>query len=68
MLIDYSRSPHARQPSVQKTFWEAEKLSSQALHEKLVIEIGKLRDVPDIDKDWHPGSEQQVLDLVHPSV
>ncbi|KAL1618746.1 hypothetical protein SLS56_010437 [Neofusicoccum ribis] len=27
-----------------------------------------LEDVPDRLKDWHPGSNQQVLDLVHPSL
>ncbi len=27
-----------------------------------------LEDVPDRKKDWHPGSEKQVLDLVHPSL
>ena len=28
----------------------------------------KLEDVPDELKDWHPGSNGQVLDLVHPSL
>ncbi|KAI9061577.1 hypothetical protein FKP32DRAFT_1575681 [Trametes sanguinea] len=28
----------------------------------------KLENVPDEEKDWHPGSNQQVLDLVHPSL
>ncbi|KAI0822358.1 hypothetical protein BC628DRAFT_1316713 [Trametes gibbosa] len=27
-----------------------------------------LEDVPDEQKDWHPGSNGQVLDLVHPSL
>ncbi len=27
-----------------------------------------LEDVPDIQKDWHPGSNNKVLDLVHPSL
>ncbi len=27
-----------------------------------------LEDVPDDEKDWHPGSGNQVLDLVHPSL
>ncbi|KAJ7226606.1 hypothetical protein C8J57DRAFT_1389174 [Mycena rebaudengoi] len=33
---------------------------------KAVTEL--LEDVPDHLKDWHPGSNQQVLDLVHPSL
>jgi hypothetical protein len=28
----------------------------------------RLEDVPDEEKDWHPGSNDQVLDLVHPSL
>lgn len=31
-------------------------------------EVKKLENVPDAAKDWHPGSNQQVLDLVHPSL
>lgn len=27
-----------------------------------------LEDVPDAERDWHPGSDGQVLDLVHPSL
>lgn len=30
--------------------------------------MNPLEDVPDEQKDWHPGSDQQVLDLVHPSM
>jgi len=28
----------------------------------------KLEDVPAEDRDWHPGSDDKVLDLVHPSL
>jgi hypothetical protein len=30
--------------------------------------VAILEDVPQDSKDWHPGSEDQVLDLVHPSL
>jgi hypothetical protein len=30
--------------------------------------VKSLEDVPDRLKDWHPGSDQKVLDLVHPSL
>jgi hypothetical protein len=30
--------------------------------------VHALEDVPEKDKDWHPGSEEKVLDLVHPSL
>ncbi|KAI0324722.1 hypothetical protein GY45DRAFT_1331220 [Cubamyces sp. BRFM 1775] len=28
----------------------------------------KLEDIPENQKDWHPGSNHQVLDLIHPSL
>jgi len=40
---------------------EATKLSLQRA-------IKVLEDVPEAQKDWHPGSNGQVLDLVHPSL
>ncbi|TFK89593.1 hypothetical protein K466DRAFT_584455 [Polyporus arcularius HHB13444] len=30
--------------------------------------VAALEDVPEEEKDWHPGSNRQVLDLVHPSL
>ena len=30
--------------------------------------VKSLEDVPEIYKDYHPGSDRQVLDLVHPSL
>jgi len=30
--------------------------------------VASLEDVPDDQKDWHPGSDGKVLDLVHPSL
>ncbi|KAF9949002.1 hypothetical protein BGZ65_007666, partial [Modicella reniformis] len=38
------------------------------LKERLLACVQKLVDVPDHLKDWHPGSNNQVLDLVHPSL
>lgn len=34
----------------------------------LQAEARKLEDIPTIYKDYHPGSDNQVLDLVHPSL
>lgn len=34
----------------------------------LDIAVSVLENVQDRDKDWHPGSDHQVLDLVHPSL
>jgi hypothetical protein len=41
---------------------------SQALADELKDAVKTLEDVPDRLKDWHPGSDQKVLDLVHPSL
>jgi hypothetical protein len=34
----------------------------------LIAAVSPLENVPDAEKDWHPGSNNQVLDLVHPSL
>ncbi|KAI8928093.1 hypothetical protein BC831DRAFT_135169 [Entophlyctis helioformis] len=38
------------------------------LRDALVRQVAVLEDVPDRKKDWHPGSDGKVLDLVHPSL
>ncbi|KAF9469550.1 hypothetical protein BDZ94DRAFT_1180725 [Collybia nuda] len=39
-----------------------------SLKEELKHATAPLEDVPSRFKDWHPGSNEQVLDLVHPSL
>ncbi|KAF9124694.1 hypothetical protein BGW39_007960 [Mortierella sp. 14UC] len=46
----------------------ADGLIPEALKRRLIECVKKLEDVPDHLKDWHPGSNRQVLDLVHPSL
>lgn len=41
---------------------------SETLHRELRDAVQPLLEQPDDGKDWHPGSEGQVLDLVHPSL
>ncbi|KAE8362275.1 hypothetical protein BDV27DRAFT_166341 [Aspergillus caelatus] len=41
---------------------------SSILAESLRSNVRVLEDVPDHLKDWHPGSDQKVLDLLHPSL
>ncbi|TFK26792.1 hypothetical protein FA15DRAFT_679397 [Coprinopsis marcescibilis] len=41
---------------------------SQETKERLQKAVKVLEDVPEKQKDWHPGSNGQVLDLVHPSL
>ncbi|KAH8084366.1 hypothetical protein BXZ70DRAFT_900462, partial [Cristinia sonorae] len=49
------------------TFYSYKLLSSE-LVEALRAGFKRLEDVPEAEKDWHPGSNHQVLDLVHPSL
>lgn len=41
---------------------------SEDLRQSLIQAVKVLEDVPDHKKDWHPGSEGTVLDLLHPSL
>jgi Protein of unknown function (DUF4246) len=40
----------------------------EALKNALKEAVKPLEDVPDFQKDWHPGSDEKVLNLVHPSL
>ncbi|PVU91559.1 hypothetical protein BB559_004071 [Furculomyces boomerangus] len=40
----------------------------EELLNELKENVAKLEDVPENEKDWHPGSDNQVLDLIHPSL
>ncbi|KAJ7650811.1 hypothetical protein FB45DRAFT_1050692 [Roridomyces roridus] len=46
----------------------SDSLISQELTEALQRAVEPLEEVPEQEKDWHPGSEGRVLDLVHPSM
>ncbi|KAH8824007.1 hypothetical protein DL96DRAFT_1616083 [Flagelloscypha sp. PMI_526] len=48
-------------------FW-SKSLVPDDLKASLLIHVKQLEDVPEDEKDWHPGSNNQVLDLVHPSL
>ena len=39
-----------------------------SLKESLHIAAAPLEDVPELHRDWHPGSNDTVLDLIHPSL
>ena len=39
-----------------------------ALAQSLREHVRQLEDVPDAKKDWHPKSDDKVLDLLHPSL
>ncbi|CAA7260755.1 unnamed protein product [Cyclocybe aegerita] len=40
----------------------------ESFKHQLQAAVKALEDVPEKDKDWHPGSNGMVLDLVHPSL
>ncbi|KAK7709768.1 hypothetical protein SLS64_006009 [Diaporthe eres] len=41
---------------------------SEALRQELKDAVKPLLDRPDAERDWHPGSDDKVLNLVHPSL
>ncbi|KAI0716776.1 hypothetical protein C8Q76DRAFT_839679 [Earliella scabrosa] len=53
--------------AIQKVH-ESPSLISSKLKEELIQGVSVLESVPDDEKDWHPDSDDQVLDLVHPSL
>ncbi|KAF9779870.1 hypothetical protein BJ322DRAFT_1129730 [Thelephora terrestris] len=48
--------------------WKSDELIPSSLREKLLAAVAPLESVPDSQKDWHPGSDGLVLNLVHPSL
>ncbi|KAF3941892.1 hypothetical protein ABW19_dt0202263 [Dactylella cylindrospora] len=47
---------------------KSDTLISEDTRLKIIEAVKVLEDVPDKYKDWHPGSDDLVLDLVHPSL
>ncbi|KAG8997398.1 hypothetical protein FRB90_012514 [Tulasnella sp. 427] len=56
------------QPSCHVRVWESDQLVSEDINSKLRVAASILENVPEDEKDWHPRSNNQVLDLVHPSL
>nr|WBO80084.1 DUF4246 domain-containing protein [Streptomyces sp. SBE_14.2] len=48
--------------------WQSDSLVEEDLRVRLREAVRVLEDVPEEEQDWHPGSDGQVLDLVHPSL
>ncbi|MGW6883578.1 DUF4246 domain-containing protein [Streptomyces goshikiensis] len=48
--------------------WQSDALVDDGLRSRLREAVRVLEQVPEAEKDWHPGSDGQVLDLVHPSL
>lgn len=41
---------------------------SESIRQELKDAVGPLLDRPEAERDWHPGSDDKVLNLVHPSL
>ncbi|KIP03673.1 hypothetical protein PHLGIDRAFT_110570 [Phlebiopsis gigantea 11061_1 CR5-6] len=54
--------------SIFHRIWQSDKLVDETLQAALLQGVAVLENVPDDRKDWHPRSNGQVLDLVHPSL
>ncbi|MEV8019431.1 DUF4246 domain-containing protein [Streptomyces sp. NPDC086554] len=48
--------------------WQSDTLVDDELGSRLREAVRVLEQAPEDEKDWHPGSDGQVLDLVHPSL
>ncbi|MFE2297688.1 DUF4246 domain-containing protein [Streptomyces sp. NPDC059445] len=48
--------------------WQSDTLIDDKLATRLREAVRVLEEVPQAELDWHPGSDGQVLDLVHPSL
>ncbi|WP_433519941.1 DUF4246 domain-containing protein [Nonomuraea sp. CA-143628] len=48
--------------------WQSDTLVDEELRSRLREAVRVLEQVPEAEQDWHPGSNDQVLDLVHPSL
>ncbi|KAJ6510581.1 hypothetical protein C8R45DRAFT_964565 [Mycena sanguinolenta] len=48
--------------------WYSDRLISSDVHERLKSAVKTLEDISEEKRDWHPGTNKQVLDLVHPSL
>ncbi|MBM7439343.1 hypothetical protein JOC24_002765 [Streptomyces sp. HB132] len=48
--------------------WHSDTLVDETLRSRLRDAVRVLEQVPESEQDWHPGSDGQVLDLVHPSL
>ncbi|KAG8955293.1 hypothetical protein FRC00_005430, partial [Tulasnella sp. 408] len=56
------------QQSCFSRIYESDILIPDELRDRLKEAVKVLENVPDAEKDWHPRSDGQVLDLVHPSL
>ena len=66
-MLAYANVQYFQASSIPGVYQSASLVPATVKH-ALVQDILLLEDVPEEEKDWHPGSKRQVLDLVHPSL
>ncbi|KAJ2933515.1 hypothetical protein H1R20_g3586, partial [Candolleomyces eurysporus] len=71
--LQYRATEHATSPNGAIRVFNGDVYKSDtAVSEETKLALQKavrvLEDVPESQKDWHPGSDGKVLDLVHPSM
>ncbi|CAF1051946.1 unnamed protein product [Adineta steineri] len=54
--------------SVVDGVWQSDELIPQDIKQSLISCVQSLENIPENEQDWHPGTNKQVLDLVHPSL
>ncbi|WP_109783080.1 DUF4246 domain-containing protein [Streptomyces sp. CG 926] len=70
-LVHYAALRDARtgiEVSAADGVWHSDTLIDDKLRDRLREAVRVLEEVPEAELDWHPGSDGQVLDLVHPSL
>ncbi|MFE6036626.1 DUF4246 domain-containing protein [Streptomyces sp. NPDC056452] len=70
-LVHYAALRDARtgiEVSAVDGVWQSDALVDDKLRSRLREAVRILEEVPEAEQDWHPGSDGQVLDLVHPSL
>lgn len=50
------------------TALKSDSIMSEDLVQRLKDAVAPLENVPEAEKDWHPNSDDKVLDIVHPSL
>lgn len=59
---------HSMEMSAVDDVWQSDQLIPDEIKQALITSVYSLENVPEKEKDWHPGTNQQILDLVHPSL
>jgi Protein of unknown function (DUF4246) len=66
--INFEKTGRINIFDAELTIVKSDSAISDSLRSALREAVKPLEDVPDFKKDWHPGSDQKVLDLLHPSL